>query len=142
MHGEEFDNLDYISQQDMSFCNETFASNPVDGYQLCGTLRGMTNADAAAAGAFILQTDGSWGAVKAGNEAVYIPPFRAYIVAASAQSARLTSSFGEGGATGIERIVTTDLDGTERWYDLNGRRIEKPTTKGVYIQNGKKTVIK
>ena len=139
---EEYDNLDYISKQDMSFCNDVVNSAVVDGYQLCGTLRGMTNADAAAAGAFILQTDGSWGAVKAGNEAVYIPPFRAYIVAASAQSARLTSSFGEGGATGIERIVTTDLDGTERWYDLNGRRIEKPTTKGVYIQNGKKTVIK
>ena len=138
----KFDGQPFTNKQDMSFCSNVLNGTVVDGYQLCGTLRGMTNADAAAAGAFILQTDGSWGAVKAGNEAVYIPPFRAYIVAASAQSARLTSSFGEGGATGIERIVTTDLDGTERWYDLNGRRIEKPTTKGVYIQNGKKTVIK
>ena len=138
----KFDGNPYTNKQDMSFCSNVLNGTVVDGYQLCGTLRGMTNADAAAAGAFILQTDGSWGAVKAGNEAVYIPPFRAYVVAASAQSARLTSSFGEGGATGIERIVTTDLDGTERWYDLNGRRIEKPTTKGVYIQNGKKTVIK
>ena len=138
----KYDGQPFTNKQDMSFCNNVVNSAVVDGYQLCGTLRGMTNADAAAAGAFILQTDGSWGAVKAGNESVYIPPFRAYIVAASAQSARLTSSFGEGGATGIERIVTTDLDGTERWYDLNGRRIDKPTTKGVYIQNGKKTVIK
>ena len=106
---------------------------------MCG---GLTNAQAAEAGAFILQGDGTWGAVKAGNEAVYIPPFRAYVVAASAQSARLTSGFGEGGATGIERIVSTDLDGTERWYDLNGRRIDKPTQKGVYIQNGSKVVVK
>ena len=29
------------------------------------------------------------------------------------------------------------------WYDLNGRKLNaKPTTKGVYIQNGKKVVIK
>lgn len=138
----KYDGQSFTNNQDMSFCNETFASDPVDGYQLCGTLRGLTNAQAAEAGAFILQGDGTWGAVKAGNEAVYIPPFRAYVVAASAQSARLTSGFGEGGATGIERIVTTDLDGTERWYDLNGRRIDKPTQKGVYIQNGSKVVVK
>ena len=142
IHSEEIDDLNYISKQDMSFCRDVVNGAAVDGYQLCGTLRGLTNADAAEAGAFILQTDGTWGAVKAGNETVYIPPFRAYVVAASAMGTRLSTAFGEGGATGIERIVTTDLDGTEHWYDLNGRRIEKPTTKGVYIQNGKKTVIK
>lgn len=138
----EFDGQPYTNELDMSFCSNVVTGTAVDGYQLCGTLHGLTNAQAAQAGAFILQTDGTWGAVKAGNESVYIPPFRAYIVAASAPGARLTNSFGEGGATGIERIVTTDLDGTERWYDLNGRRIGKPTTKGVYIQNGSKVVVK
>ena len=28
------------------------------------------------------------------------------------------------------------------WYNLNGRRIEKPSFKGVYINNGKKVIIK
>ena len=29
------------------------------------------------------------------------------------------------------------------WYDLNGRKLDKmPTKKGVYIQNGKKVVVK
>ena len=28
------------------------------------------------------------------------------------------------------------------WYDLNGRKIAKPTKKGVYIKDGKKVVIK
>lgn len=30
----------------------------------------------------------------------------------------------------------------ERWYDLQGNRIEKPTRKGLYILNGKKVVVK
>jgi hypothetical protein len=30
-----------------------------------------------------------------------------------------------------------------QWYDLNGRKLDgKPTKKGVYIQNGKKVVVK
>jgi hypothetical protein len=40
---------------------------------------------------------------------------------------------------GIDSIRTIDGDGTERWYDLNGRRIDKPTRKGIYIRNGKMT---
>ena len=31
-------------------------------------------------------------------------------------------------------------EGTDRWYDLNGRQISKPTRKGIYIRNGKKVV--
>jgi len=118
-----------------------YHSAVVDGYQLKGTLRGLTNAEAAAEGAYTLQNNGSWGAVKAGNEAVYIPPFRAYIVAASQNARSLDNNFGSG-TTSIERIVTVDRDGTEHWYDLQGRPIEKPATKGIYIHNGMKVVVK
>ena len=46
------------------------------------------------------------------------------------------------GTTGIENIETGNLD-TERYYDLNGRKLQgKPKTKGVYITNGRKIVIK
>ena len=114
---------------------------PVDGYQLKGTLRGLTNGEAAAEGAYIMQNSGTWGAVKAGNEKVYIPLFRAYIVAASQNAQELNSGF-EGSTTAITHIVTVDSDGTERWYDLNGRRIERPATEGIYIHNGKKVAIK
>ena len=53
-------------------------------------------------------------------------------------------NFGEGETTGIQPIRmengTTPAEGT---YDLSGRRIQgQPTQKGVYIQNGKKVVIK
>lgn len=44
--------------------------------------------------------------------------------------------------TGIKYIRTQNTDGTECYYDLNGRRIEKPTTKGIYIHNGRKELFK
>ena len=46
--------------------------------------------------------------------------------------------------TAISPVIhTIDRDGTERWFDLNGRQLEgKPTKKGVYIYKGKKTVVK
>ena len=45
-------------------------------------------------------------------------------------------------AAGIDTLRLTDSDGTEQWYDLNGRRIEKPTRKGVFIHGGRKEVIR
>lgn len=43
--------------------------------------------------------------------------------------------------TTISRVTVEKTDGAE-WYNINGQRINKPTTKGVYIKNGKKVVIK
>ena len=45
----------------------------------------------------------------------------------------------DGEATGIMAVET---EGETVYYDLQGRRIEKPTAKGVYIKNGKKIMIK
>ena len=47
-------------------------------------------------------------------------------------------------ATGIEevRAERSEVSG-DRWYDLNGRRLQaRPTAKGVYIKDGRKVVIK
>jgi len=47
--------------------------------------------------------------------------------------------------TGIEGVAAdkAEADGDGNWYDLNGRKLNsKPTTKGVYINNGRKVVIK
>ena len=121
-------------------------SKTVDGFTFTGTLTGLNNADARAAASsnvtYILQNAAKWGKVVSGS--VYLPPFRAFIVGPvlAAGARELSSSFDDGNATAIERIVTTDRDGTEHWYDMNGRRIERPTTKGVYILNGRKEVIK
>ena len=48
----------------------------------------------------------------------------------------------EDGTTGIRLMEDAQADG-EGWYDLSGRRLSgKPASRGVYIQNGKKVVIK
>jgi len=50
----------------------------------------------------------------------------------------------EGEATGIKTTDFTDYTDSENaWYTLDGRRLQgKPTKSGVYVNNGKKIVIK
>lgn len=43
--------------------------------------------------------------------------------------------------TGIENIKRNDAS-TPVWYDLQGRRLTTPTSKGIYIVNGKKVVVR
>ena len=48
----------------------------------------------------------------------------------------------DGVETGIESIEGFE-NANEGWYDLNGRKLGvKPAAKGIYINNGKKVVIK
>lgn len=49
--------------------------------------------------------------------------------------------------TGVEQIVNTELSNQEpkesRWYTLDGQRLESmPTKKGIYINQGKKIIVK
>ena len=81
------------------------------------------------------------------QEASYMKGFRAYFQlkgeTALARSFRI--DFGDGETTGIISVNGSGLmvNGYDGCYDLLGRRIEgQPTQKGVYIVNGKKTVIK
>ena len=56
----------------------------------------------------------------------------------------LVLNFGEDTTTGIISTTgDTDLTDKEGWYTLSGMKLEgKPTTKGLYINNGKKVIIK
>ena len=110
-----------------------------DGYTFNGTFTGLTNAQAA--GKYILQKGNKWGKVTKEKTNVYIPPFRAFVETPANAAPVLGGAITEGNTTGIENIRTIDQDGTERWYDLSGRRIASPT-KGVNILNGKKVVVK
>jgi hypothetical protein len=44
--------------------------------------------------------------------------------------------------TGIATIENRQQNADNVWYDLNGRRINAPTTKGIYVKDGRKFVIK
>ena len=70
--------------------------------------------------------------------------FRAYFQlkgdATSARSFRM--DFGDGETTSIKTTNFTNYTNSEEWYDLQGRRVNGAAKKGVYIVNGKKTVVK
>ena len=78
-----------------------------------------------------------WGATDGGS--FQIEGHKAWLVVP--KSAASTRGFTiDGETTGIEMI---DSDNAEAvYYDLQGRRISRPTSKGVYIKNGKKITVK
>ena len=93
---------------------------------------------------YILQSDGTWKLFDGSNDAVNIPPTRAYITVKknAGAPAMLASDFG-GGSTGIGDLTPSLSEGEGTYYDLQGRRIEgRPTQKGVYIVGGKKIIVK
>lgn len=95
---------------------------------------------------YILQSDGNWHKVPQNQPKAYVGAFRCYFKAPSTASARaLMMNFGDDDQmTGISQTVvrTIDNDGTQHYYDLNGRLLPGKPQKGVYIMNGKKYVNK
>ena len=97
--------------------------------------------------------------VKAQTDA-YIPPFRCYLTYNAPSSARsltrgadielprriivhLVDKNGSKTAIGTMDTKTGEVVFGDTWYTLDGRRIEgQPSTKGVYINNGKKVIVK
>ena len=84
------------------------------------------------------------GFYKVKSNVTNIPGNKAFLVLtnAEAQAKGFVLEFEDGGTTGIETIENSKHsteDGVN--YDLQGRRVENPT-RGVYIVNGKKVVIK
>ena len=55
--------------------------------------------------------------------------------------ARVQFSFGDGETTGVADINRETITNNGSFYNINGQRVEKPT-KGLYITNGRKVVIK
>ena len=52
---------------------------------------------------------------------------------------------GSGESTGIISVDGAEgtVNGSDMWYTLDGRKLQgKPTQRGIYINNGKKVVIK
>ena len=79
------------------------------------------------------------------KNAIAIGANKAYLsIPATISNARTINLVFDDGTTGIEAIDNGQWSiDNGQWYDLNGRRLQgKPTKKGVYIQNGKKVVVK
>ena len=80
-----------------------------------------------------------------------IPAHRAYVseetfrkVTGDASAKGVTFLFNELGVTGIKTFDEEQKAvSREGWYTLDGRRLtEKPTQKGIYINNGRKEVVR
>ena len=113
------------------------------GFVMRGTLNAIGNLDAVELGAYVLNDDAKWHPVLSDSEAhsaVTIPAFRCYLLQRR-QGAYAPIGMVLEDTDGIERLRTIDTDGTERVYDLQGRRVSE-STKGIVIKNGKKVVIK
>lgn len=86
-----------------------------------------------------------WGAANGG--AFAIKGHKAWLAVPKSAGAP-TRAFGIGGetleteeTTGIEEVEANEEE-ADVYYDLQGRRIPKPTSRGIYIHNGKKIIIR
>lgn len=114
------------------YCNDVAAST---GH------RNVTNYDSSTMRMLGTTADGKPAFVK--SNITYLPANKCYLKVNSAPDELLIMTQAEYDAyvTGIDQITTNEKEGEKVIYDLQGRRVQAPT-KGVYIVNGKKVVIK
>ena len=70
-----------------------------------------------------------------------VPAGKAYLLASDVPSSAPVLDFGFDDATGINAVNGEGFTVNGEFYNLNGQRVAQPT-KGLYIVNGKKVVIK
>lgn len=126
--------------------NSTGASSSHDGYSFVGTTVTISNNELydANQAKYILQSDGNWHKVQQGEPDAFVGAYRCFFRSDNGSEPDMLV-YGNGvEEQGISTFIrTVDTDGTEHYYDLNGRRLNgKPTSTGVYINNGKKVIIK
>ena len=70
-----------------------------------------------------------------------IPADRNYLLIDMPQAPQLTIVF-ENEATGVNGVSSKKADVSGDFYDLQGRKVQKPSKKGLYINEGHKVVVK
>jgi len=92
-----------------------------------------------ASGYYILK-NGQFHAIA--NDATQIPANKAVLHITGATKSAMSIVDG-GETTGIKNLTPALSEGEGVWYDLNGRKLQgMPTTKGIYMNNGRKVVVK
>ena len=125
----------------------TMSATPVEGWTLKGAMEAsaidVRSDEWAGKNVYYISNNKFWHATGKVN----ISPFRAYL-----ESPALTSSqaiglmVDDGETTGIMSIENGELiidSEADAWYSLDGRLLPvRPTSKGIYIHNGRKEVIR
>ena len=134
----------------------------------CANFRKLDNDELIEHKAYIIQNDGMFKRVVKKYSNVYVSPFHAYFSALEElpdlnyQIKFIPTQNGEeigdvtdfpadefdfdselDDATGIKAVDSGQLTVDSGWWTIDGRKLSgKPNTKGVYINNGRKVVIK
>lgn len=109
---------------------------------LTGTLTPITLADDTRANYLVLGTnEGAIGFYKPSASAASIPANKAYLANATQATQAVALNFG-GTPTGITGIEAADSDSNAPVYDITGRRVNGTAKGGIYIQNGRKFIVK
>ena len=114
-----------------------------NGVTLNGTLKYISGDDAN--GKYIMQSGNTWKLISGSPSysGACILPMRAYISeGASAARAYLSASFtdAEHNTTKVEQLRLDEDTDRVTIYDLQGRKIQNPQRKGIYIINGRKVI--
>lgn len=91
---------------------------------------------------YVLQNNGTGAEFVWANSGT-VPAGKCYLDLGTTSGARnrSLSIVIDGNTTSLDDIINRDF-ADDKWYDLQGRRIEQPQKKGLYILNGKKVVVK
>ncbi|MCR5044941.1 MAG: leucine-rich repeat domain-containing protein, partial [Bacteroidaceae bacterium] len=117
-----------------------FTGNVLKGVDAATTTTVYTAAHAESQVFYTLANEGALGFYKyKGTTLAANKAFLPLNAAVSASVKGFTFSFEDGETTGISDVRSNMSDGI--YYDLQGRRVDQPT-KGLYIRNGKKIVVK
>ncbi len=127
--------------------NDDKLTTPAGKYKFVGTVTGVDNATAAAANAYILQTDGMFHKVTTEHSEAMLPAYRAYIQRNDSGAKQLSIVI-DGETTGIGGATNGRANGPV--YDLQGRRMadrlddatRHRLPAGVYIVGGRKIILK
>ena len=126
----------------VTFVDATPAKTGVSGVDFVGSYAPTTDIPYSDAGAtYYFVASNKLYKTAASGTANTIKAFRAYFKVPGTTAARLTGFVIDGEATGVQELKNSSIEGLNSCYDLQGRRISQPT-KGLYIQNGKKHLVK
>ena len=120
-----------------------FGTATADSYTV-GDLTGVYTNATVPQGSYVLQTQNVQGFYLVNSKTFAATPYHAYLTKPTAAEAGVKALFfdGDGEATGIETVQQNVIAEDAVIYDLTGRRVQKPTTGGVYIMNGTKVILK
>ncbi len=114
-----------------------------NGVTIHGTLKRIGNTAAANGAYYVLQANNEWKQVSTQNSNVTVPPFRVYLTLDQAQSGNLHFSFYDAEDAITVPTASPIQAQDDRWNTIHGQQLNgQPKTKGVFIHNGRKIVVR